>query len=182
MKRQLFYLRLIIFVCGLIPNSNIYSQVGVLDYTRKIRIKGKIIEVPRTEINEGAEETLTAKEDELATSAVKSAKRIILKAAAEQGIVEPIPDQELSNAAQQIISDILKERTILREATRKITLTQAPNSWGKRIPNSSGKAFYYDNFQGVFSGGIELGGLTPNHGYFLSLNGKPPHPSGLIPN
>lgn len=60
---------------------------------------------------------------------------------------------------------------------KTLQLTQAPTSWGKIIKGSLGKIIYYDNFQGAFSGRIELKGLTPNHNYLLTLNGKPPHPS-----
>jgi len=60
---------------------------------------------------------------------------------------------------------------------KTLPLTQAPNSWGKTMKGSSGRVIYYVNFQGAFSGRIGLKGLTPNHNYVLTINGKPPHPS-----
>lgn len=66
----------------------------------------------------------------------------------------------------------IQVNTEVVEKEKTLHLSQAPPIWGKTIPGSSGKVIYFDNFQGAFSGRIELKGLAPNHSYVLTLNEK----------
>jgi len=63
-----------------------------------------------------------------------------------------------------------------QEPTR-LSLSVAPDTWGKTVPGASGQVLHADDLQGAFTGKVELRGLEPNHQYVLSINGKPPHPS-----
>lgn len=174
MKSQNFNLLLILYVCALIPNSLIFAQVGVLDYNVPIIFGNDTLSVNRKVISEWAEETLEVDQNELRTKVNETAKKAIEAAAIGQNV--DISSIDIDSAVEEIKPFILKERDALLKSKREIKLSQAPNSWGKTIPSSSGKIYYYDKFQEAFSGGIILGGLAPNHGYFLSLHGKPSNP------
>ena len=61
-----------------------------------------------------------------------------------------------------------------------IPLFPAPRSWGRFIEGASGKLSHQDHQRGLFAGHLEVAKLEPNHGYVLSLNGKPKHASNSL--
>ncbi len=61
-----------------------------------------------------------------------------------------------------------------------VWLSQAPNTWGKRIPGSSGMVVLTDESPGAFTGRVQLTGLRASSVYMLTLNGKPPHASNEL--
>ncbi|MFQ5482530.1 MAG: hypothetical protein ACE5ER_07210 [Nitrospinaceae bacterium] len=61
--------------------------------------------------------------------------------------------------------------------TKQLLLKHPDKSWGEVIESAWGRLIYDDNEVGVFAGRLYLKGLTADHEYVLSLNGKPEHQS-----
>lgn len=49
----------------------------------------------------------------------------------------------------------------------------SPPEWGKTVAGAVGKIEFHDSFRGGFFVRVLLEGLSPKHGYILTLNGKP---------